>query len=367
MMESNNVQTPARPSSGAGLDFIIVGQGICGTFLSHELQKANQSFVVIDESRPFTASKVASGIINPVTGRRIVKTWMIDDLMPFAWHAYKSFGDALGIDCITEKPIIDCFATPQMRLAFIERYEKDQQFLSLPVNENDWQSYLQYDFGYGIIQPAYLADIQLLLKKQRENLLAGNQLRNEHFDATQLIVKGNSIEYKDISAATIIFCDGVAGYNNPFFPNLPYGLNKGEVILVAIPGLPATHIIKKGYSLVPWGVDTFWLGSTYLWEFDDDKPTKGFYQFAENWLKQTVKMPFTIIDHMASVRPATLERKPFVGMHPIFNNVGILNGMGTKGCSLAPFFARQLVNHLLHNQPIMSDANVQRFRKILSR
>jgi glycine/D-amino acid oxidase-like deaminating enzyme len=348
-------------------DYIIVGQGICGTFLSRELQKANRSFIVIDESKPFTASKAASGIINPVTGRRIVKTWMIDELMPFAWNAYQSFGASLGINCISQKTIIDCFTTPQMRMAFTERYEKDQQFLSLPANESDWLAWLNYDFGYGIIQPAYLVDIQTLLTSQRKNLLTSGKLKEEHFDAAQMISKETSVEYKGISAEKIIFCDGIAGYSNPFFPNLPYGLNKGEIVLVEIPGFPATHIIKKGYSLVPWAANTFWLGSTYLWEFEDDKPTKGFYQFAENWLKQTIKMPFTIIDHWASVRPATLERKPFVGLHPADNKIGILNGMGTKGCSLAPFFAQQLVNHLLNNEPIMADANVQRFKKVLSR
>jgi glycine/D-amino acid oxidase-like deaminating enzyme len=349
------------------VDYIIVGQGICGTFLSWELQKANQSFIVIDESKPFTASKAASGIINPVTGRRIVKTWMIDELMPFAWDAYQSFGASLGINCITQKPIIDCFTTPQMRLAFTERYEKDQQFLSLPANENDWLPWLSYDFGYGIIQPAYLVDIQTLLASQRKTLLAGGKLKEEHFDAAQLESKDTSVAYKGISAEKIIFCDGIAGYSNPFFPNLPYGLNKGEILLVEIPGFPATHIIKKGYSLVPWSVNTFWLGSTYLWEFEDDQPTKGFYQFAENWLKQTIKMPFTIIDHWASVRPATLERKPFVGLHPADNKIGILNGMGTKGCSLAPFFSKHLVNHLLHKEPVMADANLERFKKVLSR
>jgi glycine/D-amino acid oxidase-like deaminating enzyme len=349
------------------VDFIIIGQGLCGTWLSYYLQKSNQSFIVIDEYNPHTASRVASGLINPVTGRRVVKTWMIDELMPFAWNAYQLFGASLDIDCITQKAIVDCFATPQMRLAFTERYEKDKQFLSLPVNESDWLPYLAYDFGYGIVQPAYLIDIQLLLTAQRKTLVDNRQLRAEYFDASQLKIKENQVEYKDISAGKIIFCDGAAGFDNPFFANLPYGLNKGEMLLVEIPGFPATHIIKKGYSLVPWGDNTFWLGSTYLWEFDDDRPTKGFYQFAENWLRQTIKMPFTIVDHQASVRPATLERKPFVGLHPAANRVGILNGMGTKGCSLAPFFAQQLVNHLLHNEPIMADADVQRFKKILRR
>jgi hypothetical protein len=41
--------------------------------------------------------------------------------------------------------------------------------------------------------------------------------------------------------------------------------------------------------------------------------------------------------------------------------------MGAKGCSLAPFFAEQFANHLLHNSPIDAEANVNRFEKILLR
>jgi glycine/D-amino acid oxidase-like deaminating enzyme len=349
------------------VDYIIVGQGICGTYLSWEFQKANQSFIVIDESNPFSASKVASGIINPVTGRRIVKTWMIDELMPFAWNAYQAIGSALNINCISEKDIIDCFATPQMRLAFIERFEQDKQFLDLPANENDWLEHVQYDFGYGIIHPCYLVDLQLLLSSHQKKLKENNTLIRERFETERMIVKDESIHYKDITAGKIIFCDGVAGFDNPFFKNLPYGANKGEVVLVEIPDLPATHIIKRGYSLVPWAANIFWLGSTYLWEFEDILPTKGFYNFADNWLKQTIKAPFKIVDHMAAARPATLERRPFVGFHPVYKNIGILNGMGTKGCSLAPYFAKQLVNHLLSGSPVLPDADVQRFKKVLSR
>ena len=354
------------------VDYIIVGQGICGTFLSYELQKAQQSFIVIDESNPASASKVASGVINPVTGRRIVKTWMIDELMPFAWNAYTAIGNSLQIDCIAEKQVVDCFATPQMRLAFLDRYKNDTTYLSLPENDNDWQQYLQYEFGYGIIQPCYWVDIQLLLTRQRAHLLQTKQLREERFDLPALELKKDAVVYKDITAKKIICCDGVAGFNNPWFSNLPYAASKGEALLVAIPHLPSTHIIKKGYSLVPWSNTTatenvFWLGSTYLWEFEDVNPSPGFYQFAQNWLRQSIKLPFTILDHLAAIRPATLERRPFVGFHPVHNNLGILNGMGTKGCSLAPYFAHQLVNHMLYNGPISPDADVQRFKRILSR
>jgi glycine/D-amino acid oxidase-like deaminating enzyme len=56
-----------------------------------------------------------------------------------------------------------------------------------------------------------------------------------------------------------------------------------------------------------------------------------------------------------------LERRPFVGLHPQNPRLGILNGMGTKGCSLAPYFARQLVRHLLYKEPIHPEASVSRF------
>jgi hypothetical protein len=54
-------------------------------------------------------------------------------------------------------------------------------------------------------------------------------------------------------------------------------------------------------------------------------------------------------------------------MHPHYPAIGILNGMGTKGCSLAPFFAKQLIRRLLSGESITAEADVSRFQRILSR
>jgi hypothetical protein len=54
-----------------------------------------------------------------------------------------------------------------------------------------------------------------------------------------------------------------------------------------------------------------------------------------------------------------------VGMHPHFHAVGILNGMGTKGCSLSPYFANQLVNHLTKNTPILPEVDISKFSGVL--
>jgi len=65
------------------VDYLIIGQGICGTWLSYYLLKKGKKVLVIDEYNNSSASNVASGLINPVTGRRVVTTWMADELLPF--------------------------------------------------------------------------------------------------------------------------------------------------------------------------------------------------------------------------------------------------------------------------------------------
>jgi glycine/D-amino acid oxidase-like deaminating enzyme len=349
------------------VDFLLIGQGICGTFLSWCLQKEGYSFLVIDEEQPDTASKVAAGIINPVTGRRIVKTWMIDEVMPFAWQQYTKLGNQLQITAIEQKDIIDFFPTPQMKHAFARRYEEDTQYLSIQGDPDLWKDYFQYDFGYGSITPCYLVNLPELLPAYRRLLQSNNQLLEEKFDTNQLRITGDKIQYKDISARAVIFCDGISSFNNPWFANLPFAPNKGEVLLVEASDMPTQHIFKKGINWVPWSKNIFWVGSSYEWEFTDDQPTTAFRDRTMAALKQWIKAPVRLLDHKASVRPATLERRPFVGFHPALPGIGIFNGMGTKGCSLAPFFAQQLVQHIHNQKPLQAEADIKRFQRILSK
>lgn len=349
------------------VDCLLIGQGICGTFLSLYLEKAGYSFLVIDESNPFTASKAAAGVINPITGRRMVKTWMIDKLLPFVWNEYRLIGEELGLDCIFKKNIVEFFPTAQMQLAFNKRLEEESQYLHKPADEQSWNGFFHYPFGWGEIQPVYLVNLAPLLAAFRKKLISLDRLLEERFIIDHLRFEGSGIRYKEIKAERIIFCDGIESFHNPFFKNLPFAPNKGEALIVEIKGMPDDHIYKKGINLVPLQNDLFWAGSSYEWDFEHDRPTEIFRKRTEALLKEWLKPAFSIIDHFAAVRPATLERRPFVGFHPIQHNAGILNGMGTKGCSLAPFFARQLVQHITGQAAIHPEADVQRFARILGK
>ena len=94
---------------------LIIGQGLSGSWLSYYLQQLNIDCIVLDENKTNTASKVASGIINPVTGMRYVKTWMVDEAMPAAIKAYQEF------DCIEQKNMLEIFQNSSAEAVFKKR------------------------------------------------------------------------------------------------------------------------------------------------------------------------------------------------------------------------------------------------------
>lgn len=348
------------------VDYLIIGQGLCGSFLSRYLLEAGCSVMVIDHPNENSASRIASGIINPVTGRRLVRTWEIEKLLPFAREAYSSWEEQLKVSLIREISVLDFPPNRNMQQAFEERALEDA-YLQYPVNGKEWESYFNFIFPPGIIQPALSISITTLLSAWRKELLIRNALRAELFAWDELIYTNHDVRYRDIIAQKIIFCDGVHSQQLPCFQLLPFAPNKGEVIWARIPELPDQYIYKAGITLVPWEKDIWWIGSTYEWDFTDAQPTEKFRERVIAQLKQWLKLPFEILDHRASIRPANLERRPFVGLHPSNDRIGILNGMGTKGCSLAPWFAKEMADHLTKGTPIHPLADIQRFKKILSK
>ena len=359
------------------VDYIIVGQGLSGSFLSWKLIKAGKKVVVIDNASPNVASKIASGVINPVTGRRIVSTWMIDNLLPYSFEAYTAFGSDLNATLISQKNILDFHPTQQMQLAFKDKIPVENNYLRCNEDEGELKKFFNFNYGVGEINPCYLIDVSLLISEWRTQLIEKKVLLEEDFKSENLAIISHTsesdlpieeiVEYKEIKAKKVIFCDGAKGAENPFFKLLPYAKNKGEAVIAEIDGLPRNNIYKHGLSLVPWKDNLWWIGSTYDWNFSDLNPTAIFRIKAEQTLQHWVKLPYKVVGHLATERPANLERRPFVGLHPLHSSIGILNGMGTKGCSLVPYFANELTAYLLNNTPINPLADVQRFRKILSR
>lgn len=362
-----NLPASSTATANTRVDYLIVGQGLCGTLLSWHLFKEGKTFVVIDEDRDNSASKVAAGIINPVTGRRYVNSWMIEELYPFAQQVYTEMGRHLQSQLILLKDLIDFFPSPQMRDAFVNRILENNTYLHSYPDQNEFNTNFNYDFGCGLIKPVFMVHLTRLLRGWRKYLKDHGCLFSERFEAAAVTVTDTGVHYRGCQAERIIFCEGIGAMENGWFRLLPFSAVKGEALIIRCAGLDSQHIYKKGLSLAPLEEeDNFWVGSNYQWTFEDDRPTEQFYAATVLHLKHWLKVPFKVLDHRAGIRPAAIERRPFVGFHPKQQRVGILNGMGTKGTSLAPFFAHHLVQHMLHGIPLQEEVDVNRFNRILS-
>jgi len=343
--------------------YLIIGQGLTGTWLSYFLHKEGISFKIINDPKTVSATSVASGVINPVTGRRIVQTWMIDTLLPFAIAAYKEFQKDENITIIKAAPIALIHPSLQMKESFDYRLTHDNIYLK----ENDHSSLEQNfntHFGTGEIGQCYWIDLIQFLKSGREKI--SNHFIEDYFDISDLILTEQGVQWKNISAEKIIFCDGLNTMNNPYFKSLPFVPNKGEALIVKIKGIAPSNIYKTNITIVPWKDDLFWVGSSYEWSFTDALPTESFKKKMITALDAVLKIPYEVVDHLVGIRPANTERRPFVGLHPQYPQLGICNGMGTKGCSLTPYFAKQLIDHIEQGSIIEPEADVKRFASILS-
>ncbi|MEZ5026554.1 MAG: FAD-dependent oxidoreductase [Chitinophagales bacterium] len=342
-------------------DFIIVGQGIAGSMLAWFLWKQNQRFLVIDEWNPNSSSNIAAGIINPVTGRKLVKTWRIDEVLPFALQTYTELEKFLNTSFFTQQDLYKIFTS-----------DDDEQIWKNRKNDTEYQNYLGKivelqdepeiisTHKVGIIKNACRVLLPVFIKAFRQFLESNEKIINEKFDFDELKMH-EQISYKNYSAKHIIFCEGYQAINNPLFPNLPFTLAKGEQLLVEIPKLNTSKIINRNIYLIPENKNRYFVGATYLWnDISVDVTQEGRNELTDK-LKKMLRCDFKIIEERAAIRPTTKDRRPFIAQHFKHSNAYIFNGMGTKGASLSPFFAHFLVDAILNKKPLLKETDLNRF------
>jgi choline dehydrogenase-like flavoprotein len=343
-------------------DYIIIGQGIAGSILAWELIQRGKKVLVIDPGEN-NASKVASGVISPITGRNYVKTWMADELIPFTFVYYNKIEKELNKKFI--KP------TPAYKLFYSAGNQNDW---SIRAGSADYSSFLKNNkienldgtkvnnnFGSFQINNTYILNTNSFLLSLKDYFQNKNFFLQSTFDNDKIIFKADCIEYEDIRTDKIIFCEGYSGKFNKYFNYLPFNPAKGECLHVKIKDYYNDRIINGNYFTLPLEDDEYYLGSTNHWTFDDDLPTgKGKKELTDG-LKSLTPLPFTITQHQSAIRPTVKDRKPFLGLHPHYTQLAIFNGMGTKGISLSPYFAAHFADFLLNKTFLQKDVDIQRF------
>lgn len=342
------------------VDYIIVGQGIAGSMIAHFLLKQHKSILVIDKFNPNSASNIAAGVVNPITGRYMVKTWMIDDILPFAKKIYNELEQELNASFFYEQDIYKVFSSEEVADIWNKKKTKReyQDYLGDIVNIED--DVIKAPFGAGVIKQCCWLDVPKFIKYFRNFLKENNNIVEEEFNNTQLNVT-NIIKYKNIIADKIIFCEGYSAYKNPFFKFVPFSLAKGEHFIIHSKQLKTDKIINKNIFIIPKGNNLYNVGATFIWNDVLECVTEEGRAEIQEKLGKIISAEYSIMEEKAGIRPTIKDRRPVLGSHPMYKNVYIFNGMGTKGVSIAPYFASYLTDHLSTNFDIFNEISVKRF------
>lgn len=348
-------------------DYIIVGQGLAGSCLAFHLGQLGQKVLIIDEQKDNTSSKVAAGLYNPVTGRKMVLTWKAHLLFEYLNEFYRNIERKLSESFLFDTTIYRPFVSLEEQNEWMGKSadENHLPFIKKLHSSTTFGQHLKDDFGGLALKNCGYLDISQFLSASEKYFKNRGILLNEVFDYNCLEL-GKIVTYKRFNAKKIIFCTGTEATTSTFFNWLPFSLVKGEVLEI-IPKINFEQIYNRGVFIMPRRDKKYIVGATY----DTKDLTYNITEKARNTLIEKLevifKSDYNISGQRAGIRPATKDRKPFVGMHPELDKIGIFNGLGAKGVTLAPYFAKQFSEYLVNGKDVDNEVNVSRYYSLYFR
>lgn len=323
--------------------------------------------MMIDDAPATTASRVAAGLYNPVVFKRLVKSWMADDLLPFMDEFYPEMEKLLEAEFYFSKRILKPFAEEQEKALWLKKTtEPIGKYLNESIYTEDLNGIVYNPLGISEVMHAGNLDTIKFLNTCKAYLQKQNAYIEDAVDYAQLVLQEKTVVYKGITADKLIFCEGYKAVDNPFFSWLPFKLTKGETLTIKLThdhAIPFKMVLNKAVFILPIGNDLYKVGATYEWNDLTELTTeKGKADLVEK-LKKVLKVPFEVVNHQAGIRPTVSDRRPLIGIHPEHAQLAIFNGLGTKGVMLAPFFANQFSNFLETGFPLDTEVDIARFKK----
>jgi len=329
-------------------DYLIIGQGLAGSVLAHQLKSAGKSVMMLDNDHHVSSSMVAAGIINPVTGHRLNITEGFERFYPNAQQYYTFLEQELGVEVWQ--------TIEQLRLVknagqfdYFQKRRGEPDYKNLISTLAHSAYFPNAEFGATHINKTVVVDTTTLLRTIKEWLINHHSYLSSKVDYAEFTFTNSGVSYQHVNASKVVFCEGFQAINNPWLRHLPFKLSKGEVLSVELTSQP-NELLNWGNWLLPnLNRKSGKLGSSYEWNNTNLEPTLEIKNKLLAGLKKHTGLSAKVIHHKAGIRPTTTQRKPFIGALSKLKHAYCFNGFGSKGCLLIPYYAQLLVKHLVND------------------
>ncbi|CAN5451169.1 hypothetical protein BH23VER1_BH23VER1_03980 [soil metagenome] len=348
----------------AEFDCLIVGQGLAGSVLAVQLVARGWKVLAIDREEEVTSSKVAAGLVTPITGKNLAMGDSVPERLGVATRFYTAAERVLGSQFWYEKKILRLFRDESEGVVWADRLAERpdyRQFVSQPkITPGTAGKGIHDDHGGFEMDGGGYLDVPVFLRSVTRMLKTNGGYRAGEVGAADIDAGADGVVWNDVRAKFAVFCQGYQGNQNPFFEWVPFKSAKGEILDLEIPGFHQKRILNSGGWLLPVGGGLFRAGSTYSWDPLDTEPTRGGERRIGRNVRRLVEPRYRVIGHRAAVRPIIHASRVLMGRHPAHERVVFFNGLGSKGVLNAPFYADMLAAHLMESTPLEEEVDLRK-------
>ncbi len=340
---------------------LIIGQGLAGTALAWRLWQRGVAFLIVDRDEPLTSSKVAAGLITPITGMRLTVSWRYALFYREALRFYRTCGQRLQQRFLFPRGYVRLLKNEQELTKWEKRRHAPdvQPFLHRQPRELNSEVVHAPDNGFQQRHAAWL-DTNAYLQTSRRFFESLASYITAEVKPADVRDDADGIEWNGQRFSHVIWAQGWNAAKHPLFDWVPFQSALGTILTVQADLQGEKRILNRGCWVLPRSDGTLRVGSTYEWTFDDpNTPTPSCVQALETTLRSLLRAPVHITATQTAVRPIIKNHQALMGTHPAHPRVAFLNGLGSKGSLRAPWLARHLIDHLLDGAPLDEALDLQ--------
>lgn len=375
------------------LDLLVIGGGIAGCCVAWQAKWRGLDVGLVDRCHQDTASRVAAGLVTPITGSRLALTWRWPEYFPIAAAFYQSVESQTGTRFWTEQPAWRIFGSREEQERFETRWntsdgivEQAKSGVKLDRLSSHAIRTLHAPWGGMSMSPAGRLDTECFLNTTSRAFDASGRYWRADLDMDHGVrweLDSYAIDPMQLRCTYLIDCRGFDALGSGWFTELPLHPARGDILELSVSPSPFSTVVHADAWAVPLEGDRMLVGATYdrhalhsdlsgtaaeearrvlleRWDRmikNDETYPKGTRE-ADRGREHPLEgsgpseLERSVIQQRAAVRPASYDRHPLIGIHPDKPSIACLNGLGSKGSLMGPKLADMLLSRVCDGSPL---------------